>query len=84
MNEALRRAKLPTDTIYRKGELRRPSRKKSQLNRPNKFSGFMCVIGKDNDKTIDQYVKDAIRFLKKHEASLKKMSKRKDVETMTI
>jgi hypothetical protein len=84
LSDVLTAIKLPYSNVYRKGELRRRALKRSKLNRPNKSSGFSCVIGKSNDKTIRQYVKDAIRFLKTHKAALTKLSRRKDVEILTI
>jgi len=82
--EVLHAIKLPYRDVYRKGEFRLRFSKRSQANRPNKSSGFSCMIGKGNDKTIRQHVKDAIRFLKKYKAALTKLSRRKDIEVLTI
>lgn len=58
--------------------------KKSRLNQPNRTSGFSCVVGQGNDKTMKQHVKDAIRFLNQHRSSLAKLHRRRDVDVMTI
>ncbi len=84
VEEVIRNIKLPYHLVFKKGELKYPSLNKSRINQPNKSSGFSCVIGRDNDKTIKQYVRDAIRFLKKHRSSLTKICSRQDIELMTI
>lgn len=84
VNEVAKKIRLPYHRVYKRGELRWPSRKKSRLNSPNRVSGFSCIVGQSSDKTMKQHVKDAIRFLDQYRSSLARLKKRPDVDSITI
>jgi hypothetical protein len=65
--------------LYRKDEPRIPGGK--QLN---KSSGFNLDVSKADGFLLDSQVHDAIRFLKRHSAGLRRLVRHRTFEEMTI